>query len=116
MSHQTQDTSLIAYYGEVMESIAERHKDILRIFGQNFTRDFTNWELAEELKLPINSITPRVYELRGKDKNVPVDPDNPILIKTQIRKCTVTGRTAHAWAINPSFNRGKYRLWREMHP
>ena len=109
-----QDTSLIAYYGEIMETIGEKHKEVLHVFAENFTRDFTNSELAEELGWPINTVTPRVYELRGEDKNVPVEPDNPILINTQIRKCGVTHRNAMAWGLNPEYNRSKYRLWREM--
>lgn len=114
MSHQTQDTSLITYYGEVMESIGNRHRDILRVFGENPSIDFTNAELADELKLPINSVTPRVYELRGLDKNVPVDPANPILMESQTRKCLITGRTAKAWRMNYEYRRDQYRLWREM--
>lgn len=113
MSHQVQDTSLITYYGEVMESIGSRHKEILGVFGENPNMDFTNAELSEELDLPINSVTPRVYELRGKDKNVPVDKDNPILMESQKRKCLVTGRTAIAWRMNYEYRRDKYRLWRE---
>lgn len=114
MSHQTQDTSLIAYYGEVMESISNRHRDVLRVFGENPSMDFTNAELAEELNLPINSVTPRVYELRGLDKNVNVDPDNPILVEAQVRKCLVTGRTAKAWRMNYEYRRDKYRLFMEL--
>jgi transcription initiation factor IIE alpha subunit len=113
VSHQVQDTSLITYYGEVMESIGSRHKEILRVFGENPNMDFTNAELSEELDLPINSITPRVYELRGEDKNVPVDKDNPILMESQRRRCNVTGRTAIAWRMNYDYRRDKYRLWRE---
>ena len=113
MSHQTQETSLNAYYGEIMDSIGQRHKDILRIFGENPSMDFTNAELTKELGLPINSITPRVYELRGEDKNVPVDKDNPILMESQRRRCNVTGRTAIAWRMNYEYRRDKYRLWRE---
>lgn len=114
MSHQTQDTSLISYYGEVMESIGPRHRDVLRVFGENPAMDFTNAELSEELGLPINSVTPRIYELRGRDKNTPVDPSNPIIVKSQTRKCLATGRTAIAWRMNHQYNRGAYRLWREL--
>jgi hypothetical protein len=115
MSHQTQDTSLVAYYGEVMESIGPRHLEVMRVFAMNLDRDFTNNELAEEMNRPINTVTPRVYELRGEDKNTPVDKDNPILTQKQIRKCAVTGRNVIAWGLNPEFNRAKYRLWREIH-
>jgi hypothetical protein len=107
-----QDTSLITYYGEVMESISPRHKEVLRVFGENPNMDFTNAELAEELGLPINSVTPRVYELRGLDKNIPVDKNNPILMEAQKRKCQATGRTAIAWRMNYEYHRDKYRLWR----
>lgn len=114
MSHQTQDTSLLAYYGEVMETIGDKHRAVLKVFGMNPYRDFTNGELAEELSWPINTVTPRVYELRGMDEKVAVDPDNPILIHTQTRKCGITHRTAMAWGMNPEYKRSGYKLWKEM--
>jgi len=108
-----QDTSLIAYYGEIMETIGDKHREVLKVFGMNPYMDFTNAELAEELEWPINTVTPRVYELRGCDKNVAVDPENPILVHVQTRKCRVTQRTAMAWGMNPEYKRSQYRLYRE---
>jgi hypothetical protein len=109
MHHVVQDTSINAYYGEVVESLGAKHYEILKIFAANYTRNFTNAELAEELRWPINTVTPRVYELRGRDKNVPIKRDNPIIVEVGRRACEVTGRTAIAWGMNPEYKRSQYR-------
>lgn len=114
MQHVMQDTSLTAYYGEVLDSLADKHRQVLRVFAENPAMDFTNAELSRELEWPINTVTPRVYELRGEDRHVPIDHDNPLIVKTQRRQCTVTGRSALAWGLNPEYNRGKYKLWKSL--
>jgi hypothetical protein len=67
--------------------------------------DFTNKELLEELRLydslyEINSVVPRVYELRGKDKRYPEWKHHPLLILSRIRPCRITQRNAKAWQLN----------------
>ena len=114
MSHQVQDTSINAYYGEVVDTLGNRQMEVLRKFAENYTRDFTNAELAEELHWPINTITPRVYELRGMDKNIPIDPGNPILIEVRRRTCSVTGRTAIAWGMNPDYKRSQFKGFQNL--
>lgn len=98
-----QETSLIAFWGEIFPSLAPRHKEVVQVFRSNI-KDFTNRELLEEFRLTdpsreINSVTPRVYELRGRGKNNPFTLW-PILIKSRTRKCMITGRKAIAWQLN----------------
>jgi len=104
-----QTTSLNAYFGEIMDTIGDRQKAVMQIFGQNFTRDFTNAELSNELNWPINTVTPRVYELRGEGKANPIERDNPLLVEVRRRKCEATGRTAIAWGLNPDFKTSRFR-------
>lgn len=103
MQTQMQETSLLAFWGEIYPSLSPRHKEVMQIFRYNI-KDFTNRELLEELRLSdpsreINSVTPRVYELRGRGKNNPFTLW-PILIKSRTRDCEITGRKAIAWQLN----------------
>ena len=104
MQTSMQDTSLLAFWGEIFPTLAPRHKEIVTIFRVNYGMDFTNNELLAEVRLydpvrEINSITPRVYELRGKGNDNPFTLW-PLLIKSETRKCRITGRTAIAWQLN----------------
>ena len=47
----------------------------------------TNTELADDLHWPINTVTPRVKELRG----------HFLVVEMCKRKCYITGRTAIEW-------------------
>ena len=96
-----QRTSMEAYYREVLPSLGERHAQVLKVFTDNPTMDFTNMELAEELGWSINRVTPRVYELRGKGKNNKL-MWNPVLTLSQKRLCCITERKAMAWQFNPN--------------
>lgn len=109
-----QTTSLNAYYGEILDTLGDRQRAALRVFGENYTRDFTNAELADELEWPINTVTPRVYELRGEGKNNPIDRDNPLLVEVRRRECMVTHRTAIAWGMNPEYRRGEFKGLRNL--
>jgi len=93
-------TSLEAYFGEVVPNLSKMQTEVLMVFYDNPTLDFTNMELAEELGFSINRVTPRTYELRGEGKNNPLK-HNPVLIESRQRPCRVTGRTAWAWSLNP---------------
>ena len=97
-----QITSLLAY-AEVKKTLMPRQQERVQVFRDNI-KDFTNRELLEELRIndpfrEINSVTPRVYELRGKGKNNPFTL-SPILIKSRTRKCEITERMANAWQLN----------------
>ena len=103
MRTKMQETSLLAFWGEIYPSLSPRHKEVVHIFRDNI-KDFTNRELLSELRIydpnrEINSVTPRVYELRGCGKNNPFTLW-PILIKSRTRKCEITGRMAIAWQLN----------------
>ncbi len=89
MEHKTQYTSLAAYFGEVLETLGARQKKVLEAFTKK--ENFTNTEVADYLNLPINVITPRVFELRAKG----------LLREACVRECKVTSRKAKCWEIVP---------------
>ncbi len=101
MRTNMQSTSLEAYFREVLPSLGERHVQVLNVFTENPTLDFTNSELAEELGWSINRVTPRVYELRGQGPNNKLKW-TPILTLSRRRQCNITERKAMAWCLNPN--------------
>lgn len=64
-----QQTSLWAWQ-DAKQTLGERQATVLEVI-RNFPGCDNQW-IAEKLRLPINSVTPRVYELRklGRVKNV----------------------------------------------
>ena len=85
--HQVQQTSLFAYQNEVKPTLGERQKVIYEALK---TRDnFTNTELANYLDFPINTVTPRVGELRKLG----------LVQISEIRMCKVTGRRVISWEV-----------------
>jgi hypothetical protein len=57
----------------------------------------TNAEMAKLLDWPINTLTPRTFELvHMTDEN---GRPNPVVEDAGIRKCNATGRQAHAWKL-----------------
>ena len=103
-----QSTSLEAYFETVLPKINQMHKDILQVFYENPLMDFTNTELSIEVELPINIITPRVYELRGRDKRFKFT--HPPLIASGKRLCKITGKKAIAWQLNHEITMGGYKI------
>lgn len=97
-----QGTSLEAYFGVVVPVLGARQREVLRVFIDNPTMDFTNMELAEDLGWSVNRVTPRVYELR--------QGDNPVLVEVLRRPCRVTGFRAVAWGLNPYWVPGGYKV------
>jgi hypothetical protein len=89
MTH-VQQTSLLAYR-EVQKSLGKRQREVLYVLeaatASHF--DLTNCELAFLMKLPINCVVPRVYELREKG----------IVVQSCKRRCGRTGRLACAWKV-----------------
>lgn len=92
MSQVTQ-TSLEAYR-EIQFNIGHRQAQVLKLFIYHPSFNYTNTEVSRILGLPINQITPRVFELRQKG----------ILIEATIRKCNVTGRKCKAWILNDNLS------------
>jgi hypothetical protein len=92
MSKMIQQTSLDAY-SDIEDSLGERQLQVLRYFRElsktHPNLDFTNTELSFSLELPINRITPRVYELRNRG----------YLEQSQIRYCRITGKRVIAWKL-----------------
>lgn len=80
-------TSINAYRTEVLPSLGERQKCVYEELTK--AHDLTNSELASRLNWPINTITPRVHELRKEG----------LVIEETKRKCRVTGRTVSAWSV-----------------
>ena len=58
-----QETSLEAYESIVYE-LGQRQRQVLRAITE--LREATNKQIARHVSLPINSVTPRVLELRKK--------------------------------------------------
>lgn len=82
-----QETSRHAYRSEVIPTLGDRQ---LAVYNELLEApDLTNSELAGRLNWPINTVTPRIYELRH---------ESPPLVEEACRRpCRVTGRTAIAW-------------------
>ena len=108
MKTAMQGTSLRTYFDDVLPEIDGKRREVLRVLIDDQTMDFTNMELAEELVWSINRVTPRVFELRGRDKRFPLR--RPILVESRRRRCNVTGTTAIAWQINPELHPGGYKI------
>jgi Mn-dependent DtxR family transcriptional regulator len=84
-----QDTSIKAYY-EVLRSLGRSQKEVLDALRTQ--PNATNAEIAHMLHhRPINTITPRVFELRQIG----------LVEEVGKRKCRVTSRTAIAWRAVP---------------
>lgn len=80
MIRPVRPTSLLAF-AEVLENLGERQVQVLKAIDQ--IEPCNNLMISEHLNLPINSVTPRVYELK-----------NMGLVKEfKVDKCPYTGRT-----------------------
>lgn len=82
-----QTTSLISYES-IKKTLGRRQLCVLEKLDYNPTA-MTNTELSFALDWPINTIVPRIFELRQKG----------LVIEHQKRKCNITGRTAIAWRV-----------------
>jgi len=82
----TQATSVLAWRSEVKPTLGTRQQSVL----DALRGDMTNSEIALKLGVPINTITPRIFELREKG----------LVVEFTKRKCRVTGRTAISWKHN----------------
>lgn len=80
-------TSLFAYNHEIKPTLMPRQKIIYETLQTR--KNFTNTELAEHLGFPINTVTPRVNELRKLG----------VVRLSEFRKCNVTNRRCCAWEV-----------------
>lgn len=83
-----QETSRLAYAQSVHHNLGERQHEVYEAF-KSVSHSLTNSEIAEYLNKPINTITPRVFELRSYG----------LVMEDKKRTCSVTGRTAIAWML-----------------
>lgn len=84
-----QETSLAAYRSEVRPTLGDRQRAAYSVLCEAHAegKNMTNSEIAATLNWKINTVTPRINELRKVGK---VRGDG-------LRTCNVTGRTVHAW-------------------
>ena len=82
-----QPTSLEAYE-EIKKTLGTRQLRVLEKLDYNPTA-MTNTELSYAMDWPINTITPRIFELRAKG----------LVIEHEKRKCSITGRMAISWRV-----------------
>lgn len=85
--HRTQITSQIALF-DIKDELPTRQASVLGAL--RMLKSACNLDLATYLHLPINSITPRVYELREKN----------LVEKECVRKCPQTGKSAIYWKVS----------------
>lgn len=90
MRHQTQLTSRKAYLDEIAPSLGARQIKVMEMLDR--LGEATNSELAEALEWKINTITPRVLEVRNKG----------LVVEAKKRVCKITGRVAIAWMLTGS--------------
>ena len=84
-----QQTSLEAWH-DIQRDLGRRQAQVFNIFVTHPCFNYTNTELSRILGLPINQITPRVFELRQRG----------LLVEATRRVCNVTGRVVIAWRLN----------------
>lgn len=95
-----QSTSIEAYRDIRKTKINRSQSQVLNLFLAHPSYNYTNNEISKILHMPINEVTPRVYELRGEDPRFPDLVKNPLLVEAAVRKCNVTGRNCKAWKLN----------------
>lgn len=81
-----QITSLLAY-NSIKDTLGEKQKRVLIAIAQ--LGEATNLDLSNHLKLPINSITPRVNELRKMN----------LVAESKKDKDKTTGRLSIYWRL-----------------
>lgn len=81
------DTSIHAYYDRVKPTLGNRQKVVFEMLRNK--DNWTNSELAQTLEWPINTVCPRIFELRKLG----------LVEDSGKRICKVGGLMAHAWKI-----------------
>lgn len=85
-----QQTSLSAFYEEILPTLGKRQVMVLE--GLKRLETASNMMIAKSLGWSINCVTPRINELR---KLCP-----PRVVDSGIMVCQVTGRKVHYWRCN----------------
>ena len=98
MKTNVQGTSRDAYY-EIKPELGDRQRFVLN-FLKTQIRPVTNSEISVQLKVPINQITPRIFELRQKG----------FVVSHGKKRCSVTGRVCLTWAIGATPDDGQGEL------
>jgi Mn-dependent DtxR family transcriptional regulator len=80
------ETSLLAY-SEVLETLGERQRLVYNAIKELGEAD--NLQISKYLNIPINSITPRVKELR----------DKKLVGVSKVDKSNITGRQVIFWKV-----------------
>lgn len=82
-----QETSKTAYWSEVKPTLGFRQQTVFSALSKY--RNMTNSELSSYLSWPINTITPRIKELRNVG----------LVTEDEKRVCRITGRKVIAWTV-----------------
>lgn len=90
MMTRVRSTSLHIYFTEIKPDLGKRQNQVLKVIALN-PQGLTNSEIADRLNWPINTVTPRVYELRK---------DFGVVKEKERRECSVTGRRAITWVMD----------------
>jgi DNA-binding MarR family transcriptional regulator len=83
-----QQTSLVSWNEINLAGVVGKQQAIIFTAIKQLN-EATNKEIAAYTKLEINSVTPRVYELRAKG----------LVTRCNKRSCNISGRTANSWKI-----------------
>lgn len=81
------DTSLEAFFSLTPDALGQRQRTVYELLAKN--KPMSNKEIAEILHWPINTITPRVKELR----------DMGLVVEYGVQKCPKTGRSEILWGV-----------------
>lgn len=87
----SQQTSAKSFFEDVVQTLGNRQLRVYEIMASPKRKNWTNSEIAHALGWPINTITPRIHELRHKQ--------NPVVCEDEKRPCRIPGRTAIAWRL-----------------
>lgn len=87
MKTGVQTTSLEAYR-QIRPTLGRRQQQVFEFLSR--VKDASNSEIAHALNLPINQVTPRIYELRQKG----------VVADAGSRKCRRTGRNVKCWTVS----------------
>ncbi len=79
------DTSREAYAD--IQPLSDRQAAVLGLLKRS--EPLTNNEIADRLGWPINTVTPRVFELRARGEVREIGK----------RPCRITGRSAYQWGV-----------------
>ena len=74
---------------EIEKNLGRRQLLVYRLLRKT-RQPMTNREISEALQVPINEITPRVFELRT---------DKGLVELGCLRPCRITGKKARAWKL-----------------